>query len=235
MKKFLLVVLSLILVLISCSCNSTPSSYYEESYLRELSLIEAESEEATTAKKTCKDTGKHVGAGTCEECGIDYYDELVEYLKANGTQKDSSSGYTITYKLKNWHEVQVQYFESSDDITIYGIRDYVEYSPYRIGWEMVRITVKRASVKYGDYAWYGHIGDDFYDYSATLKGTFTANKINPDMAIELDADADGKYEQICLANSESMLKELINEIMPQFLKDSGTNISMVNMGFERFE
>ncbi len=40
-------------------------------------------------------TKKHVGVGECASCGLDFYDDVVAYIKKNGTYSNSTNSYVI--------------------------------------------------------------------------------------------------------------------------------------------
>ena len=229
MKKVLLIVLACALMLIACSCNSTSTSNTTQnvqSTTPTTKAIDEDDEETTTAKKTCKDTGKHVGTGSCEECGIDYYDELVKYIKTKGVKNDSM--YTITYYLKDYSEVTVNYLIDGDQISV-ACKKYGTIN------EASAIFFKKSGIKYGEFNWHGLYISDLLDIYGYLSGVFSASTVNPGMRVELDVDADSEDEKTCLSNSRYALQDLINELLPKFLEESGTNIRLVNLGFERFE
>ena len=232
------------LVFVSCATTSTNNS---SSTSNQQQHVHTYGNWVITKDPTCIETGiqtqscscgdtksqnipaldQHVGTGRCSACGLDYYDALVKYISQNGTAKTNYGNevvrYIIDYKIGN-NVYDVAYHIAED---IIEIRHYVSTEELKTA----RLIIYKGNMEYGDYSW------SYYISTKRIGGAIDATTITPNAAVTLAINSStiSSGEGSALNTAQRSLKGIINEAFPQFLKDSQTNISMSNIGFERFK
>lgn len=214
MKKVLILFLTALLCISIASCDQESTEKPANPSLDSLQNQQTESAEHT----------QHTGKGTCEICGIKYYDVLVDYVKTKGTKVE---GMNNTWKIiKNvdgcQYVIQWNTSEAQGGVTIYSYD----------GQNYAQIRIQESSVKYAEYSFSGYS----MAISGSISGDFDASTVTPDKdpswtysyTCKTESDANKVYNKI-----KGEFTILINEYLVNMLEEC--ELSPQNLGFERFE
>ncbi len=177
---------------------------------------------------------KHEGNGTCTVCGINYYDELVSYIKNNGT-RNSDGNYEIRKEENTEYKPDRYHFEYLDDENKISLRVMycLHNGKYYKSFIMI---IDPVAVKYHEYHWNSYA--DYYQ-GTPGEGVLEPETISPATDIVLDIsnftsnlDSDKSYSR---ARASEWLYILINDILIPAINGIGKNITPADFGFERFE
>ena len=146
MKKVMLLIFSIIFISnVFYGCNQEDNAVNCSHYYT-TSIIDPTCSEKGYDYHTCilcgysyKDnyinaTGKHSGIGECLYCGLDFFNEMVDYMKSNGTylsdfnsyaMSDSSYPFSILWSYKKTKNcLEVSFTKTSSSVNLFFITYY---------------------------------------------------------------------------------------------------------------
>ena len=179
---------------------------------------------------------EHIGAGKCDVCGIDYYEIVVDYIKAHGEK--NGKFYDLIYK--NGDDEYIIRFDDNEDNKEICLIKYLgkEYQWFDGDRYIVQLTLTKSGIKYGEYTWGSYYSEPNYGVSGGVSGKWSPNTITPDTEIFFDkSSTDLSEDKTETANNQANRhgRILINEIFIPFLKEVGQNLTPSDFGFVRFE
>ena len=174
---------------------------------------------------------EHEGAGICSVCGIDYFDELVQYIKDHSTKTTETRYENDTYQIfwiesyYNRNKYRICYYEYQDNINIALTND--SYWP--------SITLDKYSVKDGEYKWNCA---PISKLGKTNGGKFIASDISAKTSNYLTVSSSqlsSSEQNSAKTYMENNIGKMIDVVLIPILKDSKSNLTPSDFGFERFE